>query len=204
MDDDYVNKHIVCPTCGGREFLYIDLNDIQTDPKVNTGTVVRSFSHHDHLLLLDIDTNGDVRNITQIDKKQEVEINHEKYNQIREFIREHPQSLIISQNYHIDLLIQSFLQEQLDAMRSFHLECQPDRVSFTDSDHQLLWYRGKELNHITEGPWDGIILDRDENLDDDETLRSFLHTADHVACFDTTTYQWIEHTHTDIEIQLFS
>ncbi|MDH5647360.1 MAG: hypothetical protein OEZ01_15225, partial [Candidatus Heimdallarchaeota archaeon] len=66
MHKDYVNKRVVCPTCKQNIIVFIDLNELKKDFDLEGGIVKRSLHHENHLLILDIDFNGDVRTIIPI------------------------------------------------------------------------------------------------------------------------------------------
>jgi len=66
LHKDYVNKRVVCPTCKQNIIVFIDLNELKKDFDLEGGIVKRSLHHENHLLILDIDFNGDVRTIIPI------------------------------------------------------------------------------------------------------------------------------------------
>ena len=143
MDDDYVNKQIVCPTCGGRDMLYIDLNEIRGDPRAGTGAVTRTFVHQNHLLLLDIDHHGDVRTVNQIDKKQKIAINQEKYDLMMQYIDNAKKVLLMSSDAHLELIFESDI-ETIGSGEHFFLENTDYATIYQTEKKKILWVKDFE------------------------------------------------------------
>lgn len=65
MSESTLEKLVRCPHCNKQVIVHLDLLDLRSSK--GGGITKRTIPHQDHLILLDIDGNGDIRNETAIE-----------------------------------------------------------------------------------------------------------------------------------------
>jgi hypothetical protein len=73
LNRDYVNKQFQCPKCNKSEVVYVDLNEISKEGQ-STGVIQRCYKHNNHMLIMDIDLNGDIRSVSTVGEELKIAV----------------------------------------------------------------------------------------------------------------------------------
>lgn len=69
MSDQILEKYVYCSKCNDHQLIHVDIKHIQSES--GSGITKRSILHQDHLLILEIDSNGDIRGEKTVDIEEE-------------------------------------------------------------------------------------------------------------------------------------
>lgn len=182
MDLDYVNKQIVCPQCGKKDTLYIDLNAIKTDSQIHTGIALRSHLHEDHLLLLDVDGNGDIRSINTISRAQELISQESIEYSLQEYIARYQLIYLFTNKTKPLHQLLTIVDSHPLATSSFLLTRSTSSIVLKLGDKQIYLTKDDIIpNQLPFTPELVILETLPESLSMSKTLLSFLQTAEKVV-----------------------